>query len=48
MGYYDTIRVLKKLDGFKYCFKPKKESYYKFLCRKVDKQLLRRVMKNQI
>lgn len=44
MGYYDTIRVLKKMDGFKYCFKPKKESYYKFLCRKVDKQLLRRVM----
>lgn len=44
MGYYDTIRILKKLDGYKYCFKPKKEKYYKFLCRNVDKQLIRRVM----
>ena len=44
MGYYDTIRVLKKLDGYKYCFKRRKESYYKFLCRKVDKRLIRRVM----
>lgn len=44
MGYYDTIRVLKKLDGYKYCFKRKSENYYKFLCRKVDKRLLKRVM----
>lgn len=44
MGYYDTLRVLRKLDGFKYCFKRKKESYYKFLCRKIDKQLVRRAM----
>ncbi len=44
MGYYDTMRVLNKLDGFKYCFKRKKESYYKYLCRKVDKRLMRRIM----
>jgi NTE family protein len=44
MGYYDTIRVLKKLDGYKYCFKRKNEKYYKFLCRKVDKKLLKRIM----
>ena len=43
MGYYDTLRVLRNLDGYKYCFKNKKESYYKYLCRKVDKRLLRRV-----
>ena len=45
MGYYDTIRVLKKLDGYKYCFKRRSEFYYKFLCRKVDKFLLNRIMK---
>ena len=44
MGYYDTLRVLNRLDGFKYCFKAKKESYYKFLCRKVDKKLVTRIM----
>lgn len=44
MGYYDTMRVLKGFDGFKYCFKFKKEKYYKFLCRKIDKQLVKRVM----
>ncbi len=44
MGYYDTLRVIKRLDGYKYCFKRKKESYYKFLCRKVDPKLVRRVM----
>lgn len=43
MGYYDTIRVLKKLDGEKYVFKNKKEKYYKFLNRKVDKYLYHRV-----
>lgn len=44
MGYYDTLRVLKKLDGYKYCFKRRNNFYYKFLCRKIDKRLLRRVM----
>ena len=43
MGYYDTIRVLKKLDGFKFCFKRKSESYYKYMCRKIDKKLVIRV-----
>lgn len=44
MGYYDTLRVLKRLDGYKYCFKVRSESYYKFLCRKVDRRLFKRVM----
>ncbi len=43
MGYYDTLRVLKNLDGYKYCFKRKNECYYKFLCRKVSKRLYNRV-----
>ncbi len=43
MGYYDTLRVLKGLDGYKYCFKKKNDNYYKYLCRNVDKRLLKRV-----
>ena len=43
MGYYDTLRVLKNLDGYKYCFKRRSEKYYKLLCRNVDRRLLRRV-----
>lgn len=43
MGYYDAIRVIKKLDGYKYVFKVKKESLYKFLNRKVNKKEYRRV-----
>ncbi|MBQ6687252.1 MAG: patatin-like phospholipase family protein [Bacilli bacterium] len=43
MGYYDTIRVLKKLDGYKYVFKVRSNAYYKFICRKVNKRLLKRI-----
>ena len=44
MGYYDTLRLLKKLDGYKYCFKRRSEQYYEFITRKVEKRLLRRTM----
>ncbi len=44
MGYYDTLRVLKRLDGYKYCFKRKSNKYYSFLVRKVDNRLFKRVM----
>lgn len=44
MGYYDTLRVLKRLDGYRYCFKRRNNKYYKFLVRKVDKRLFKRVM----
>lgn len=43
MGYYDTIRVLKKLDGYKYCFKKKFNFIYSIYLRNVDNKLLRRV-----
>lgn len=43
MGYYDTIRVLKKLDGYKYVFKPRSMAYYRFITRNIDKRLLKRV-----
>lgn len=43
MGYYDTYRVLKKLDGYKYCFKRRSNRYYKRLVRHVPSRLLQRV-----
>jgi len=43
MGYYDTIRVLKKLDGYKYLYKVRSNYYYKFISRFVDEKLLKRV-----
>ena len=43
MGYYDTLRVLKKLDGYKYCFKRKSPFFYDFIIRNVNKRVVRRV-----
>lgn len=43
MGYYDTIRKLKNLDGYKYIFKVRSNSYYSFISRKVNKRLLNRI-----
>ncbi len=43
MGYYDTLRYIKKLDGYRYCFKKRKDWYYNILSRKVNKRLEKRV-----
>lgn len=43
MGYYDTLRVLKNYDGYKYTFYNKKESYYNWITRKIDDRKLKRV-----
>ena len=43
MGYYDAIRVLKNYDGEKYVFRNKRESYYRYINRKVNKKLYKRV-----
>lgn len=44
MGYYDALRVLKKLDGYEYCFKRRPNFFYNFLMRKVNRNSKRRVM----
>ena len=44
MGYYDTLRVIKKYDGYKYCFKRNFSWYYKFITRNVNKWDIRRLM----
>lgn len=43
MGYYDTLRILKNLDGYKYCFKKRSNEYYKFITRKIPKRQKRRI-----
>lgn len=40
LGYYDTIKIVKKLDGYRYIFKVKGNWYYKLLVRKVNKNTL--------
>ncbi len=44
MGYYDTIRILKKLDGYHYCFKNYPEFLFNWLTRKIPKKNIKRVM----
>lgn len=43
MGYYDTLKVIKNLDGLDFVFKVKKESFYKRLNRKIPKYEYRRL-----
>ena len=43
MGYYDTLRILKNLDGYQYVFKRKSKKYYKWLNRKIPKYEYRRI-----
>ena len=44
MGYYDALRVVKKLDGYHYCFKRKKDFLYKWLLRKINKKVINKIM----
>jgi NTE family protein len=43
MGYFDTIRVIKKLDGYNYCFKRFPAIFYNLLSRKIASKELYRV-----
>lgn len=43
MGYYDTLRVLRNLDGYIYTFKRKKEKYFEWMARHIDKKRIRRI-----
>lgn len=45
MGYYDTLKVVKNLDGYKYIFKKRNNNYYRFLLRKVSKKKLNEMQK---
>ena len=43
MGYYDTLKVLKNLDGDEYVFKVKSKKYYQKLNRKIPKHEYHRI-----
>ena len=43
LGYLDTLKVLKKLDGNNYSFKPKKEKYYNKIVRKVPNNIMNKI-----
>lgn len=42
LGYYDGIKVFKKLDGKNFIFKKRNDWFYEFLTRKVSKRTLMR------
>ena len=41
LGYYDTLKKIKKLDGYKYIFYVYSEDFYKYISRKVNKKILK-------
>lgn len=43
LGYYDTLRVLKNYDGYKFTFYRTSEWYLKYLTRKVSKSSINRL-----
>ena len=45
LGYYDTLKVIKKYDGYKYIFKKRGIWYYNFLVRKVSSNTLKEMQK---
>ena len=45
LGYYDTIKVLKSLDGYKYIFKKIPDWYYKRALRNVSNNIITRMQK---
>ena len=45
LGYYDTLRVINKVDGEYYYFKKKKIKYYNKIVKRIDKVKLSRLKK---
>ena len=43
MGYYDTLKVLKSLDGYNYVFKVKQDNFYQKINQKIPKYEYRRI-----
>ena len=44
LGYYDTLKIIKKYPGYHYIFKDKSNDYYKFITRKVPTELMNKMM----
>lgn len=45
LGYYDTLKIIKKYDGYKYLFKKVGNWYYQLLLRKVSKRIRKNMEK---
>ncbi len=43
MGYYDTLKVIKNLDGINYYFNKKSDKYYQRLIRNINRQTLNKL-----
>lgn len=44
-GYYDTLKVIKKLDGNNFCFKRRTYNIYNHITREIDYNMKRKLMK---
>ncbi len=44
-GYYDTLKVIKKLDGNNYCFKRRTYNIYNHIAREIDPNIKKKLMK---
>lgn len=44
LGYYDTLRVIKHLDGIDYYFKSKSDNYYERIVRNINGKTLKTLM----
>ena len=42
LGYYDTLKVVKKYDGYNFIFKKHSNMLYNILAKKIDKDLYKR------
>ena len=45
IGYFDALKVVKNLDGHKFCFKRLPDKYYDLLVRRIDSRLINRTKK---
>lgn len=45
LGYYDTMKIIKKLDGYRFIFKVRNNWYYDWLVRNVSKTTLKEMKK---
>lgn len=45
LGYYDTLKIVKKYDGYKYIFKSKSTRFYNKIVRHVSKKVLKEMQK---
>lgn len=44
-GYYDTLKIIKKLDGTNYCFKKRTYNIYSHMARDINSNIKKKLMK---